>query len=353
MRIATGEARRTADHARYSRPVRVKKTSSSVAPFTCSPAQRLALGELRTGPRAGRASTAATDVGRRPRPARPRAASRRLVDSAIAPSSTLIRTPASSPRIRAAGVSSSRIAAVVHDRDPVAERLGLVHVVRGEDDGAAVFVERAAADPRGCAAPAGRAPPSARRGRRPRGRARARRRSTAAAAARRTACSVRVSALSVEADPLEPLVCRRSRDAVQRGERVDLLARRQPVEERRRLELDADPRQQLRCCAATATAEQRHLTGVGGAQSLDDLEGRGLAGAVRSEDAEELSGLRLRTSRRRRRAGRRRTCADRRTAMTSPMWRDYTQPTLSARGPSRGARTFQIARLGSSTPSVR
>ena len=57
--------------------------------------------------------------------------------------------------------------------------------------------------------------------------------------------SVRVSALSSRPTLLEPVVALLGGSAVQRGERADLLARRQPLEERRSLELDPDPRQQL------------------------------------------------------------------------------------------------------------
>ena len=59
----------------------------------------------------------------------------------VARGSTLIRTPASSPRISAAGRVELEDPAVVHDRNPVAQHLGLVHVVGREHDRPAVLVE--------------------------------------------------------------------------------------------------------------------------------------------------------------------------------------------------------------------
>ena len=101
------------------------------------------------------------------------------------PAPTVIRVGASRPRTRLAGRVELEDPAVVHDRDPVAQRLGLVHVVRGQHDRAAAVVEPGRAGPTGCAAPAGPGRRSARRGTPPPGRAPARRRSTAAAPARR------------------------------------------------------------------------------------------------------------------------------------------------------------------------
>ena len=85
-----------------------------------------------------------------------------------------------------------------------------------------------------------------------------------------------------EADQLQPLVGPRRRDAVQGGEGADLLAGGEPLEERRGLQLDADPGQQPRVARPGRLAEQPHLAGVRAAQPLDHLQRGGLAGAVRA-----------------------------------------------------------------------
>ena len=114
-------------------------------------------------------------------------------DASAAPVSPSTRSSTSSrpsPARNAAGVSSATISPGVHDRDAVAEPLGLVEVVRREQD------RHRAARPqapdhleqlvRGCA---GRARRSARRGRAPAARRRAPGRSRAAAAGRRCRCA--------------------------------------------------------------------------------------------------------------------------------------------------------------------
>ena len=78
-------------------------------------------------------------------------------------------------------------------------------------------------------------------------------------------------------------------DAVQGAERLQLLARGQPLEERRRLQLDADPRQQRGVPRPGGHAEHRHLPLVGLPQPLDDLQRGRLPRAVRAEDPEELA----------------------------------------------------------------
>ena len=206
-----------------------------------------------------------------------------------------MRVGACSPRTRVAGAPSSRILPVVHDRHPVAERLGLVHVVGGQHDGAAGVVDLRAAGPTGCAGPAGRGRPSARPGTPVPGRAPGRRRSTAAASGRRRASRCWVSACSVSPTVSSISSARLHADAVQRRERADLLARGQPLEEGRRLQLDADARQQPVVARPRRLAEHADGPAVGLTQALDDLQGGGLAGAVRAEDAEELALLRPRT----------------------------------------------------------
>jgi hypothetical protein len=71
--------------------------------------------------------------------------------------------------------------------------------------------------------------------------------------------------------------------------RASVLGGRQAVEERRRPELDADPPEQRARARPRRLAEHTHVAGVGSAQALDDLERGRLAGAVRTEDAEDLA----------------------------------------------------------------
>jgi hypothetical protein len=90
-------------------------------------------------------------------------------------------------------------------------------------------------------------------------------------------------------DPLQPLVGGGDRDVVERGEGADLLARGEPLEERRGLQLHADPREKPGVARPDLLAEHAGRAGVGPAQPLDGLQQRGLAGAVGAEDADELA----------------------------------------------------------------
>jgi hypothetical protein len=76
---------------------------------------------------------------------------------------------------------------------------------------------------------------------------------------------------------------------VELRERVDLLLRGEELEERRRLELHAEAAGQLGGVRPRGPPEEAHGPGVGLAQALDDLEGRGLPGSVGAEDPEELA----------------------------------------------------------------
>ena len=251
-------------HARYSRPVRSRNTSSRVAVRTEMPSSRRSS--------ASRVSTAAGSVV--------------SIGLAVGGGDPGRRREAGDQRGRGVELQHP---AVVHDRDPVAQRLGLVEVVGGQDDGAAAVVEARRAGPTGCDAPAGRATRSARRGRPPRGRGPGRTRSRAAASARRRAarpgcrpcrpCPTRSSHASAAA----------ARDVVERGEGVQLLAGGQPLEERRGLELHPDPRQQRPVARPRRLPEHADRPGVRLAEPLDHLERRRLAGPVGAEDAEELT----------------------------------------------------------------
>jgi hypothetical protein len=68
-----------------------------------------------------------------------------------------------------------------------------------------------------------------------------------------------------------------------------LLARGELLEERAGLQLHADPGQQPRVARPRILTEHAHPAAVRPAQPLDELQRRGLAGAVRAEDAEELA----------------------------------------------------------------
>jgi hypothetical protein len=78
------------------------------------------------------------------------------------------------------------------------------------------------------------------------------------------------------------------RHPVEGGERAQLLPGRQAFEERGRLELDADLRQQRRVPGPRRHAEHAHLAAVRLAQALDHLERGGLARSIRPENPEEL-----------------------------------------------------------------
>src|SRR5690606_21288551 len=75
------------------------------------------------------------------------------------------------------------------------------------------------------------------------------------------------------------------------GERLALLARRHELEERGGLQLHAHALRQLRRVRPRGSAEHTHLTAVGPAQALDDLQRGRLPGPVGPEDAEELARL--------------------------------------------------------------
>ena len=75
--------------------------------------------------------------------------------------------------------------------------------------------------------------------------------------------SVRVAGRLGQADHAEHRVGAPGRHPVERGERPDLLAGGQPLEEGRRLELDADPGQQRRVARPGRQAEHADLAAVG------------------------------------------------------------------------------------------
>ena len=226
---------------RYSRPVSARNTSSRVPPRTCRPRQRVQS-----------ASAASTGAGRRVA---------MMVDTASAVTSSapsmaaaacrrqrgrLHRDP--SGRIQVAdqfrGRPELQDLAVVHDRDPVAERFRLVHVVSREHHRLAAIIDGPQHIPQ--------VPPGLRVQRC--------RRLVQEDDLRvvdqraRDGQPLRLAAgeflrpgvrLVGECDQLEHLVHPLRRGAVQRGEGGQLFVGGQPFEEGRRLQLNADPVQQL------------------------------------------------------------------------------------------------------------
>ena len=97
----------------------------------------------------------------------------------------------------------------------------------------------------------------------------------------------RVAALA-EPEQLDQLVGRAGL-LVEAAEQVDDLGDGQLRVHRRRLEADPDPRLQLVGAGGDVDAEDHRLTAIGAAEALQDLDRRGLAGAVRPQQAEDLA----------------------------------------------------------------
>ena len=76
---------------------------------------------------------------------------------------------------------------------------------------------------------------------------------------------------------------------VERGEQLQHLGDRELRVERGGLERDADPLLELGRIAGHVEPEDRDLAPVGHPEPLEDLDGGGLAGAVRTEQAEDLA----------------------------------------------------------------
>ena len=77
--------------------------------------------------------------------------------------------------------------------------------------------------------------------------------------------------------------------AEEAAEKVQELGHREARIERHALELDADPLLDRLRVTADVQAEDLHGAGIGGAQTLEDLDRGRLAGAVRPEHPEDLA----------------------------------------------------------------
>ena len=186
-----------------------------------------------------------------------------------------------------AGVSSAITRPGAEDGHPVGEPLGLLHQVRDEEDGHAAIADRLDQVPRlaaGLRVEPGRQlvedrdlrPADERQGDR-----------QALLLAARQVPVGRV-ALVVEPEVVDQLA-RIGRVSVERGEQVERLADGDPVGQLALLELDADEGPQSVAVPPGIEPEHADRAGVGRPQTGDRLDGRGLAGAVRSEDAEDLA----------------------------------------------------------------
>jgi len=77
---------------------------------------------------------------------------------------------------------------------------------------------------------------------------------------------------------------------VEAAEQADRFEDGELVGELRILKLDAEPLAELRGARIPAHAQHFDVAGIGGNQPLADFHGGGLAGAVRSEQAEAFAG---------------------------------------------------------------
>ena len=178
------------------------------------------------------------------------------------------------------------------DRDAVGELLGLVHVVRREEDGLAELRAARRSRARRCGAPTGRSRSSARRGRSAPGRRSARARRRAGAAARRRAAARACPPSRRARRARSSRRCRAARGSSRsraRGTRArSAPARRSTPAARRRRGCARRRRRAPGSTPSTLTSPSVRV-----AEALEDLDGRRLAGAVRPEEGEDLAALDL------------------------------------------------------------
>ena len=239
------------------------------------------------GRRAGRRRASAADLRRRQRP--------------------LEAEPEPRPDARGelGGRARGDDPAVDEDRDPVGQPLDVGQVVAGEQDRDAVAAQ-VRDDPPGRGPALGvhpgggfvedARPRAARPGRAP---------GRAAAARRRTAAGSGVRATVPEPDQVQQLVGV-ARVRVERRVLAQRLARPGAHVDAAALEHQADPGAERRGRPrAGSTPRTRTVPPSAAAVALDDLDGRGLARAVRPEQRHDLAGRDRRARRRRRPPGRR------------------------------------------------
>ena len=180
-------------------------------------------------------------------------------------------------------------APAVHDRDPVAELLGLLHVVGGQDDRRTAGPDPADGVPEVAAGlrvePGRRLVEEDDAGVVDQGQGD---REALLLPARKLVDQA--GALLLEPDHRQQVVDPRlgGGHVVEPGEELQQLGGRQVVEERRRLKLDADDPADRVAAGHGVEPGDADRAGVGGAQALDHLQGRRLSGAVGAEDAEDL-----------------------------------------------------------------
>ena len=186
-----------------------------------------------------------------------------------------------------AGVPERRMRAVIEDGQAVAERFRLVHVVRGEDDRAALafhgpddFPQRAAAlriEPGGRLVEEDdfRIVDQGQRQRQP----------LRLPAGERDV--IRVGLVFELHEPQQLVGAAPPR--VVAAEEIERLARRDLVVETRGLQLHADHRADLVSVPVPVQSADRDLAGIGPGEPLDHLQRGCLSGAVRPEEAEDLA----------------------------------------------------------------
>ncbi len=177
--------------------------------------------------------------------------------------------------------------AVIHDRDPITERLGLVHVMRREHNRAAVGPESREQLPELATRlriEACRRLVEKQQVRITRERARHREALLLAAGE----FPHPAAALRFELDDAQQFVDRAAA-MIERPEEPQRLFDGQLLRQLRLLQLDAEPLTQLALGVAPPQPENLHVAGVGREQAFEDLDGGRLAGAVRAQESEALT----------------------------------------------------------------
>ena len=193
-----------------------------------------------------------------------------------------------------AGVPSATTSPRAIDDDPVGEPLGLLHVVRGEDDRLAERAQAVDDLPRARAARPGRSRSSARRGRSARGRRPARARRRAAGAGRPRAARVRLPRGLLEPDEADHLVDGRAGRSSSRRRGAGTRARSGRARRRTPAARCRGGRARRGRPAAGSAPSTSTSPAARVAEALEHLDGGGLAGAVGAEQGEDLAAPRRR-----------------------------------------------------------